>query len=106
MNQYVTFRDKDRDGNLQYYILQRDFPHYVGIVSSTPIAEVLFSAPIPGYRLYVVFSGTLRGNYVPSYTNVMAEIEAVFNAMAAWYFSERILTQEKKYSKFKIRNNA
>ena len=105
MNKYITFRDNDNDGVLQYYILQREFPHYVGLISSIPIPEAMCCSPIPGYNMYVVFSGTLRGNIVPSYKDIVKEIESVFDDMATWYYSERIMKDEKKYKKFKIITN-
>ena len=105
MNKYITFREEDKEGQLQYYILQRDFPNYVGVISEFPNLETLECVPIPGYSLYVQFSGTIRGNYVPSNSNISRELGLVFNDMASWYYSERILKNEKKYSKFKIKSN-
>jgi hypothetical protein len=97
---YITFRDTDKLGELQYYILQRDFPHYVGCISSVPVNWAIIQVGIPGYNLWVVFSGVLQGNFIPSYADVKDELSLVFGAMAQWYLTNRILTDEKKYKKW------
>ena len=103
MTRYITYRDNDSTGQLQYYVLQRDFPHYVGIVSVAPVSGAMCCSPIPGYNLFIVFTGVLRGDYIPAYSGVKADIEMVFNDMASWYLEERIKKDEKKYTKFKIK---
>lgn len=103
---YITFRDKDSEGNLQYYVLQRDFPHYLGVVSSVPVFNIVSPAPLSGYNLWVVFKGTLRGNMIPSYQNVGDEISNVLGVMALWYYTDRILMDKKKYKKFKINDTS
>jgi len=105
MTKYITFREKDDKGELQYYILQRDFPHYVGLISNAPKESVLMQAPIAGHYLWVVFSGTLRGNMIPAYQEIYKEIESVFTNMSEWYYINRIKPNEKKYKKFKIQSN-
>jgi hypothetical protein len=102
MNPFITFREKDKDGNLQYYVLQRAFPHYIGVVLNNPGSGLIGQSAIPGYTLWVVFDGTLMGNMIPNYRNVANEIQTVLDNMAAWYWSDRIILNEKKYSKFKI----
>lgn len=104
MNPYITFKDKDVKGVLQYYILQREFPHFLGIVSSVPMAGT-WQSPISAHQMWIVFAGTLRGNMVPGYNNISDEIQVVLDAMAAWFYSERILPDEKRYKKFKIATN-
>lgn len=101
MNTFITFRDKDENGVLQYYILQRDFPHLIGVVwNHFDIGN--WYAPIMGYMLYVNFNGTLRGNVIPSYKDVGEEIQTIMQAMADWYYTNRIMEDEKKYKKFKV----
>lgn len=104
MNPYITFRDKDKEGNLQYYILQREFPHYIGLISEYPKAGNWYSA-IAGHNLWVLFGGTLRGNMVPGYQNLEAGIQVIMDGMALWYLENRILPDEKRYKKFKITTN-
>lgn len=104
MNPYITFRDKDKDGNLQYYILQRSHPNYVGVISSVPISGT-WLAPVGGYNLWVVFSGTIQGNFLPSYQNVSAELQSVLDNMAAWFWAERIVISPKRFEKFKLKND-
>ena len=102
MNQFITFRENDSNDKLQYYIVQRSFPHYVGLISNIPVSEAMCCSPIPGYNLYIVFAGTLRGNVVPGYRDIAFDEQKTFNDMASWYYTERILKDEKRYKKLKI----
>lgn len=104
MNPYITFREKDSNGNLQYYILQKEHPHYVGIITAFNDGSN-WAAPIPGYNLYVLYSGTLIGNLIPLEKTISKNIELVLNNMAAWFWSERIVSAEWRYKKFKINSN-
>ena len=104
MTPYITFRDNDSSGNLQYYVLQRAYPHFVGRVSAQPEAGT-WQSPIAGYNLWLIFAGSLRGNVIPSYQNISEQIQEVFDSMANWYYSNRIITDEKKFKKFKIISN-
>lgn len=52
--------------------------------------------------MYVNFNGTLRGNLIPSYNDVLKEIDIIMEDMAIWFLNNRILADQKKYSKFKI----
>ena len=105
MNPYITFRDKDKNGDLQYYILQRDFPHYVGRIVVSPKQGALINQSIAGYNLWVCFDGTLRGNFIPSYSTVTEEISNVYFNMAAWFYSERIVMDKNRFKKFKIKTD-
>ena len=102
MAPYITFREHDASGDLQYYILQRAFPHYIGIVLTNPHYKSILKVPIAGYEMMVGFAGTLRGNVVPSYKNIMKEIEAVYHDMAIWYLENRINTNPQKYKKWQL----
>jgi hypothetical protein len=102
MTPFLTFREPNANGELQYYILQKGHPHYVGKISTVPKLGIMPSVPISGYNLYMEFCGTLRGNYIPAYKDVENEMVAVFNEMAIWYLVYRITPEEKKYKKFKI----
>ena len=103
MSPYISFRELDDKGELQYYILQREWPHYVGVIKSKPQESVLVQAPVSGHYLWVAFCGTLRGNMIPAFAEVYKEIESVFTGMAEWYFTERISTSPSKFKKFKIK---
>lgn len=105
MSPFITFRDRDANGELQYYILQREFPHFVGILVSQPVEHSLAQSPISGHYLWVAFAGTLRGNIIPGYQDIQNEIESVFQNMAAWYYTNRIEPDLKKYRKWKIQSN-
>lgn len=99
---YITYRDTDNEGNLQYYILQKEFPHFVGLISAFPKTEFIPAIGISGYNLWVVFNYTLRGRMIPSYKEIDKEILQAMCNMAEWYYENRILTEPKKYKKFKI----
>lgn len=105
MANFITYRELGSDGELKYYILQKAFPHVVGVVSGVP-SELKPQSPIPGYMLWVVFDGTIRGNSIPSYGNAIKEVYAILDKMASWFYTDRILKFEKKFKKFKILNNA
>jgi hypothetical protein len=101
MNPYITYRDIDSNGELGYFILQRDFPHYIGEIITIPKEGIIPPIQITGYYLWVNFSGTLRGNSVPGYRNIGEDIKFVINDMALWYYANRVIPEQKKYKKFK-----
>jgi hypothetical protein len=105
MSPFITFRDKDKNGELQYYVLQREHPHYVGCISSHPVAGAIAQSPVSGYYLWVVIQSTLRGNFIPAYNNVDKDMAVIADNMAAWFWAERIVSDKKKYKKFKIESN-
>lgn len=102
MNPFITFREFDNDGNLQYFILQRDFPHYVGYISPIPKNVIASGAPIMNYNLWVNFWGTIRGRFAPTYQNAGDEIGQIMFQMGEWFYQHRIMQDEKKYKKYKI----
>lgn len=102
MNPFITFRDKDENGEMQYYILQRAFPHFVGRISPVPIEGALANEPVAGYNLWITWNSTLRGNFIPDYRNFDKEIANVFIDMATWFYAERIAMDKNRFKKFKI----
>jgi len=100
---FITFREVDYTNTLRYYILQKDFPHSVAVIVSQPKHTALCQSVIPGYNLWVVWEDSLRGSYVAAYPDYEKDLQFTMDNMAAWYFSERILTDEKRYAKFKIK---
>jgi len=102
VREFKTYRELDDDGKLAYYIVQKDFPHYVGVISTTPKKKFIEPSPIAGYNLWVTLDGTLRGNFIPSYKNITDEIVVVLDKMANWYLQQRIIPDYKRYKKFKI----
>lgn len=105
MQPFITYRDKDNQGNLQYYVLQRAYPHYVGLINRTPTPNAIAEAPIPQYELYVTFNGVLQGNYFPSYKDAREEAQQIYENMAAWFWAERIAMDKKRFEKFKIKKD-
>jgi hypothetical protein len=102
MSPYITFKDQDKTGELQFYILQRDFPHYCAILSFHPIPEPMAIAPISGHNLWLIGVGTIRGLYIPSYQDTFQQFQATIESMASWFYSERILKEPKRYRKWLI----
>lgn len=99
---FISYREENENGLLCYYICQKEHPHYVGIISVGQLVESLASAPVANYNLYVNFIGVLRGNYVPNYSDVLQDIQRNVWEMANWFYINRIVTEPKKYSKFKL----
>jgi len=97
MAEFITYREDD-----QYFILQKEFPHFVAKVSDQPIVNFIQPLPISNYNLWLIFHATLRGNMIPSYKDIHKEIVSVMNAMAIFFYEQRILQNEKKYKKWKI----
>lgn len=99
---YITFREPGANGDLEYYILQKEFPHYLGRIVTYPVEGAIINQPIAGYNMWVTFEYTLRGKMIPGYKDVQKEIEEIFFNMAAWFWAERIVTDTSRYKKFKI----
>lgn len=106
MNPYITYREENDKGELVYFILQKEFPHYKVIVSEIPINVLVSAMPITDYKLFLIFNGTLRGNLIPSYQNVDKEISNVMMSMANWFYENRILIEPKKYKKWKLNDTS
>ncbi len=98
---FIAFTEKDENDSIRYFVLQKDFPHFVGEILSHP-KEGTWQSPIGGYNLWVVFSGTLQGRLIPSYRNISDEMQSVFDNMAVWYLANKIIPNKSKYKKFKI----
>lgn len=99
---YITYREPDTNGNLQYHIVKKDFPHWCGVILESIPDHSIANFPIAGYRLYLVFNYTLRGRMIPDYQDVMKEIQSFCEHAATWYLSNRIEGNVGKYRKFKI----
>ena|SRR5579872_3799707 len=102
MSPFVTFKDTDRSGNMQYYILQREYPHYCGVITYYPSGESICQVPVTAHNLYVTFAGVLRGNFIPGHPGAEKEIVAVFHSMAIWFYVNRVSVDPKRYKKWAI----
>lgn len=98
---YITYREMV-DAEMGYFILQKDFPHYVVRVVDRPIVNFVQPFPVSEYNLWLVFNATLRGNVIPSYRDIGEEIKSVMQSMSLWFYENRILIEPKKYKKWKI----
>lgn len=102
MSPFITFRDTDSNGELTLFVLQRDYPHFVGVLATYPSGKAVVEVPISGHNLYMRYYGTLRGNFIPLSNHIDLEMESVFHAMALWFYSERIMKDPKRYKKWAI----
>lgn len=105
MSPYILFEDKDDNGIFQKYILQREYPHFVGKISMMPMVTSLSQIPIPKYNLWILFAGTLRGNMMPAYTNFSEELDNVYRDMASWYYENVVLKNKEEFEKYKLKIN-
>jgi hypothetical protein len=99
---FATYRELQK-GQLEYFIVQKDYPHFLGRIVTFPVEQSLVNCPVAGYNLWVTFNGTLRGNFIPAQNNITDEIQLVFERMALWFASERIMGNGKRFDKFKIK---
>lgn len=102
MQPYITFVETNDKGELIYYILQKEFPHYQAYISITRVEKALAQATVAGYNMQIVFCGVINGAFVPSYNNVMNEIQFTLEQMSLFFLTNRINVEPKKYLKFKI----
>ena len=70
---FITYREL-HNGQLEYYVLQKEFPHFLGRIVTSPVPNAIVNCPVAGYNLWVTFNGTLRGNIIPDYKNIIDEI--------------------------------
>ena len=102
MSPYITFKDFDSNGELQYYILQREYPHYCGVVAYLPIADSICQIPVTAHHLYITFAGTIRGNFALAHPQMEKEIYFIFHSMMLWFYQNRIVKDPKRYKKWLI----
>jgi hypothetical protein len=100
MTPFITYRDNDESGELQYFVLQRAHPHYVGQIIDNPNFKAVYKVPIPQTSMFVAYYGDIEGRRFPMYINAEKEINAVLVNMAQWFFENRIKKNEKKYKKW------
>jgi len=101
---FITYREQNAEGSLEYYILQKGYPNYIGRLVAYPVEGALNNTPITDHHLYITFAGALMGNFIPAHKGELQNITEVFSQMAEWYFINRISPDLKKYKKWKITN--
>lgn len=101
---FITYRELI-DGKLEYFVLQKEFPHFLGRIVTFPVEHSLVNEPVAGYNLFITFAGSLRGNFIPDYKNITDDIQYTFERMALWFASERVIGGGKRFDKFKIKKN-
>ena len=97
---YITYREPVGD-EMGYFILQKEYPHYLGRIVEFPTGKKITYASVGQYNLYVEYYGTIMGNFVPIFDGVILEMQLALEKMADWFLENRILTEPKKYKKFK-----
>lgn len=102
MSPFITFKDLNAEGELQLFVLQRDYPHFVGTITYYPSANAIVQVPISGHNLYMTYYSTLRGNFIPLSNNIDIEMESIFHSMALWFYKNRIEIDPKRYKKWLI----
>jgi hypothetical protein len=98
---FATYREL-QNGQLEYFIVQKDYPHFLGRIVTFPVEQSLVNCPVAGYNLWVTFNGTLRGNFYPSNIST-EEMQVIFETIALWFCSERVIGNGKRFDKFKIK---
>lgn len=101
MEPFITFREL-KEGEFQYYILQRAFPHFIGVIKYKPSDTALYYISVSAHHLYIVFDGALQGRFMPSYKDAIDEMESIVRSMAEWFYVHRIVPEPNKYKKWKI----
>jgi len=102
MSPYITFKDTNKDGELELFVCQRDFPHFCASLSFTPDLNAICCIPISRYNLWLKDAGTIRGRFYPGYKDLQQQLEAVMIDMAAWFYNNRIAKDQKRYKKWII----
>lgn len=97
---FITYKEGD-----DYYILQKQFPHFLGKIYTGWGIEGVLKVNIPNYEMGIKIIGTLRGEVLPSYINIIQEAETVLMEMADWYLANRISINPKKYEKWKSKQH-
>ena len=101
---FITYRETDEGGELQYYVAQKAHPHYVGQVIDNPNFASLYKVPIPNTTMYIAYFGVIEGRRFPLHSHFEQEINGTLVAMAEWYYHNRIKKDEKKYKKWLLLN--
>ena len=99
---FITFREPDKDGSMQYFILQKEFPHFLARLVYAPVTGSLSCQPISDYKLWVSCEGSIRGRMIPNYVNIKEEMDTIIYMMTNWFYAERIMMDEKRFKKFKL----
>lgn len=92
-NPYIIYNENDSD-----YILQRNFPNYIGRVTSK-LERQIAQYPVAGYDLYISFAGTLNGNFIQMDSLGIKHAEEIMSVMSS-YFVQKL--DKEKYEKYKI----
>jgi hypothetical protein len=98
---YITFKHEE-----DVYIAMTALPNYMARIRRydndwlLSQADGAIACPVNGYRILLIFCGTLQGNFVYLGDQV-ADLQKVVDKMAFWYFINRIDKDPKRYEKWK-----
>ncbi len=101
---FITYREPDSGGDLQYFVLQKAHPHYVGMIVDNPNFDAVYKVPIPNTTMFVTFFGTVEGRRFPLHSHAEKEINGILVVMAEWYWTNRISKNQQKYKKWLLSN--
>ncbi len=101
---FITYRETDSSGELQYFICQKVSPHYVGMIIDNPNFESVHKVPIPNTIMYVAYAGIIDGWLYPMHSHAKQEINGILVVMAEWYWTNRISKNQQKYKKWLLSN--
>lgn len=100
-NEYITYRE-EINGHLEYFILQKTFPHYKCRITKIPITNIFEPVAISKYNLWVVFAGTIQGNMLPVTNEFEKLVLITMQDMATWFLENRIEKDLKRFKKWLI----
>ena len=89
-NPYIIYNENGSD-----YILQRNFPNYIGRVTSK-LERQIAQYPIAGYDLYISFVGTLNGNFIQMDKFAMQDAQEIMSEMSSFYCTKKFLDNSNK----------
>lgn len=89
-NPYIIYNENDSD-----YILQRNFPNYIGRVTSK-LERQIAQYPVAGYDLYISFAGTLNGNFIQMDKFAMQDAQEIMSEMSSFYCTKKFLDNSNK----------
>ncbi len=53
MSEFITYREKNLEGELMYFILQKEFPHFNCFIADRPVVNFMQPMPIDSYNLWI-----------------------------------------------------
>lgn len=102
LSPYITFKHEE-----DIYIAQTAFPNYLACVRRYETdfemrqTKTVVKCQVDGYRILLLFSGTLQGNFVYIGDQVK-DLQKIVDQMAFWYFIHRVDKDRNRYNRWKL----